>query len=162
MKNTRGGFTLVELLVAMGLFSLAISIAVGGFVSALRTQRQVVGLLAANSNASLAIEQIAREMRTGIGFTCLGVSPCTELSFKNAQGADVTYRLRDGGIERGIGPDFERMTAENVEVRELSFTLLGFPDYPPRITIAVAIGTPIRGIEESVTNLQTTVSSRRF
>src|SRR6185295_7895950 len=89
-SSRRGGFTLVELLVAITLFSIAISIAIGGFVRALHTERQLIALIAANSNASLAIEQIAREIRTGTGFACAsGESPCSELSFTNAGGAVV-------------------------------------------------------------------------
>ena len=57
------GFTLVELLVAIGVFSILISVAVGTFARALRTQRQTAALIAANSNASLVLEQMAREIR---------------------------------------------------------------------------------------------------
>lgn len=55
----------MELLVAIALFSILVTIGVGGFAKALRTQREVAGLLAAESNASVALEQIAREIRTG-------------------------------------------------------------------------------------------------
>ncbi len=48
--GSRAGFTLVELLVAIALFSIAVSVAVGGFVRVLRTQRQIVALIAANSS----------------------------------------------------------------------------------------------------------------
>ncbi len=61
----RKGFTIVELLVAIALFSILVTIGVGGFVNALHTQRQVAGLLAAESNASVTLEQMAREIRTG-------------------------------------------------------------------------------------------------
>lgn len=68
VKNNRKGFTLVELLVAMGIFTIVISIATGGFISSLRTQRQVASLISAQSNASLVLEQMAREIRTGFLF----------------------------------------------------------------------------------------------
>ncbi len=59
------GFTIVELLVAMGIFLIVVEIAVGGFVNALRAQKQVAALIAAEGNADLALEQMAREIRTG-------------------------------------------------------------------------------------------------
>jgi prepilin-type N-terminal cleavage/methylation domain-containing protein len=62
------GFTLIELLVTVGLFTIIITIAVGGFTDAIRTQRQVSSLIAAQSNVSLALEQMARQIRTGYLF----------------------------------------------------------------------------------------------
>lgn len=65
---SRSGFTLIELLITIGLFTIIVAIAVGGFTNALRTQRQVSSLIATQSNVSLALEQITREMRTGYLF----------------------------------------------------------------------------------------------
>lgn len=167
LKN-RKGFTLVELLVAITLFSIAVSVAVGGFVRALRTQRQLIGLISANSNASLAIEEMARELRTSRNFQCLGgLSPCEELSFRNAIDENVTYRLGTdpGGtqyIERGSGGSFQQMTAANVRVETLLFNLFNNAQYPPRITITVEIGATASELAGSVTRMQTTVSSRVF
>ena len=59
-KGYRNGFTLPELLVAMGLFLIVISIVAGAFVNSLRTQRATVELIAVNDNISLLLEQIAR------------------------------------------------------------------------------------------------------
>ena len=67
-KNSQKGFTLIELLVAMGIFAIVIAIATGGFINSLRTQRQVASLISAQSNASLVLEQMAREIRTGFLF----------------------------------------------------------------------------------------------
>ncbi len=64
----RKGFTIVEFLVSATLFITIMAIAVGGFSRALHTQREVSVLLSAQSNASLALEQMAREMRTGYLF----------------------------------------------------------------------------------------------
>ena len=72
MKNKpqtkRKGFTLIELLVTVGLFTIIIAIAVGGFTNAIRTQRQVASLISTQSNVSLALEQMARAIRTGYLF----------------------------------------------------------------------------------------------
>src|SRR5579863_5544609 len=101
----RRGFTLIELLIAVSLFAIAVAIAAGGFVRALRTQRQLIALVSANSSASLAIEQIAREIRTGTDFTCSTGIPnayngltCTDLSFVDATGQQVTYALQNSTL----------------------------------------------------------------
>jgi prepilin-type N-terminal cleavage/methylation domain-containing protein len=62
------GFTLIEMLVTVSLFAIIITIAVGGFVNAERTQRQVSSLISAQSNVSLALEQMSRDIRTGYLF----------------------------------------------------------------------------------------------
>ena len=165
--HDRKGFTLIELIVAIGVFSTIVSIAIGGLVSALRTQRQTVALIAANSNASLTMEQMAREIRTGYDFCvngqqCIGTS---ELSFRNAAGDVVTYRLNDalGAIERGISGNFSPLTAENVSIRYLRFVLSGNDSHDglsPRITISMGVSSKELGVAGSVVNIQTTVSAR--
>jgi prepilin-type N-terminal cleavage/methylation domain-containing protein len=62
------GFTLIEMLVTVGLFTIIITIAIGGFLRAIATQREVSSLIAAQSNVSLTLEQMARQMRTGYLF----------------------------------------------------------------------------------------------
>lgn len=158
----------MELLVAITLFSIAISVAVGGFVRALRTQRQLIGLISANSNASLAMEEMAREIRTANNFQCVGgLSPCEELTFRNAVGESVAYRISrdDSGndyIERGAGNSFERMTAENVRVGSLLFHLFNDSRFPPRISITLEVGAVSPELLGNLTRMQTTVSSRAF
>jgi prepilin-type N-terminal cleavage/methylation domain-containing protein len=66
--NMKKGFTLIEMLVTVGLFAIIVTIAVGAFVNAERTERQVSSLIAAQSNVSLAVEQMSRNIRTGYLF----------------------------------------------------------------------------------------------
>ncbi len=66
--SMKRGFTLVELLVTIAIFSVVVTIATAGFVNSLRTQRQVASLISTQSNASLVLEQMARQIRTGFLF----------------------------------------------------------------------------------------------
>lgn len=163
------GFTLVELLVAISIFSTVVAIGVGGFVHALRTQREVAGLVAAQSNASIALEQMVREIRTGYLFcTTPGSSAgtknavinnaCTQgcvinglvwtcnniLDFYNADSNNVDYTLTNGAIERSqSGADgYAPITGDNVLVKYLTFTIFGNTEgdhWPPRITVSMGI-----------------------
>lgn len=161
----KSGFTLVELLVSIGLFSVVVSIAVGVFVTILRSQRQAAGLLAANSNVSLSIEQMAREIRTGYNF-CINGRGCSlsELKFNNARGEDIIYRLQEGAIERQVNNNqFQKITADNVDVKYLKFYLQGNrggDGYQPRVTIALGVSSKEIGLRGNIINLQTTVSAR--
>ena len=165
--NSGSGFTLVELIVAVGLFAVVVSIALGGFARALRTQRQVAALISANSNVSLAIEQMAREIRTGRIFcresTASLCSLPSRIAFINSESQTVVYRLSGEAIERGAGGVFGKITGENVSVKYLRFILFGNMSedgYLPRITVSIGVGAKGLGVSGIVTNLHTTVSSR--
>lgn len=67
-QNSSFGFTLVELLVSIAIFSIVVSIAVGGFVQALRSEHQVAAMVSTESNLGNAFEEMAREIRTGYLF----------------------------------------------------------------------------------------------
>jgi prepilin-type N-terminal cleavage/methylation domain-containing protein len=131
-NNMKKGFTLIEMLVTVGLFAIIITIAVGGFVNAERTQRQVSSLISAQSNVSLALEQMSREIRTGYYFchtpgdytnksvcddinntsspTCAAIpssstSPtllCPSLNFYDAEGNEINYSWNDGALTENI------------------------------------------------------------
>ncbi len=160
----RAGFTLVELLVAMTLFTIVVSVAVGGFVRALRIQRQLSAFVAANGNVSLAMEQIAREIRTGRDFT----SPQRDtLSFTNASGQKIEYALdRDHNtLDRQVGNEkAEPIVSETIIVKsvvfEVQWNATPADRYPTRVTIGLVVVPKANGIETSEVRLQTTVSAR--
>ncbi|MEK9183981.1 MAG: type II secretion system protein [Patescibacteria group bacterium] len=148
------GFTMIELLVAIGLFIVVISVSSGIFIKSLRTQRQIVSLMAANDNASLALEQIIREIRTGRDFS----SGKSQLSFTNYLEESVVYELDSNSIKR----NGKSITASNVNVVYFNISLLGERLNDGRSTrVTISLGISAKGALESfVTNLQTTVSAR--
>jgi prepilin-type N-terminal cleavage/methylation domain-containing protein len=168
----RDGFTIVEMLVAMGIFVSVLGIVVGIFIGSLRAERSLVGFMAINDNVSLALEQMAREMRTGEDFIILGAGA---LGFTNAKGEHAAYRAMNGLIERGIcetGPctdltgfsDFVPLTGNKAIVDRLSFDLVHenfSPEkWPPRITIRLGISSATPDTYGGHTDIQTTISAR--
>ena len=164
ISNSQKAFTMVELLVAMSLFVVFVVISTGGFVRALRTQRSIVALIAANDNVSLTIEQMTREIRTGSNFSLAG----DDLNFSNANNVQVMYRLNGSTnvIERNEnGADFKPITATNVRINKLNFYLRGQlagDGYPPRVTIVINISPNIPTIQNINASFQTTVSARNL
>jgi prepilin-type N-terminal cleavage/methylation domain-containing protein len=189
MKKTHG-FTLIELLVSIAIFSIVVTIGVGGFVHALRTQREVASLINTQSNASLALEQMAREIRYGFLFcrdagknspnaACQpsGANGCTVsggiwtcnniLDFYNSDTQDVDYTLANGQLVRKVDGTGSAISGDNVDVQYLTFTLFGNAEddhWPPRITIAMGIvpSSTDSAIASDTINLQTTVSAREI
>lgn len=157
------GFTIVELLVSITIFSLITSFAVTVFIRSLRAQRSVVALISANDNVSLAIEAIARELRRGRDFSGNGfaLSDSPELRFFNAEQKEVIYRYDSSlqAITRSEnGGVFSRVTAPNIVVEGAHFAIQG--SSLPRITISIKLGSKDRDIADVVTEIHTTVSSR--
>jgi prepilin-type N-terminal cleavage/methylation domain-containing protein len=186
------GFTLLELLIAIGLFSILVAIAAGGYINALRTDREVSSLISAQSNAGSALEEIAREARTGYLF-CHGVDDtapsncglctisvgevglpptypewnCPELDFYNAGEEEVNYSLDNGALMRTSDGSSEAITGDNVDIKSLQFILQGQLEgdsWNPRITIVmqVAPSSTDPTLQTDVLNLQTTVSAREI
>lgn len=137
------GFTVIELIVAMTVFVVLMSIAAGGFVHLLKNQRIVAALMTANDSASLTLEQMAREIRTGYNF-CLTESG--KLQFVSAiRNEVVRYRLNNDAIEKGVsdmsGGDtstcldsdddswfvnkYKKLTADNVKIRDFKIKACG-------------------------------------
>lgn len=177
------GFTLIEVIIAVSLFAIIIALAAGGFVNALHAQREASALIAAQSNASLVLEQMAREVRTGYLFchgldgsvTCTGPScgggggnewTCNNLNFENAELANVTYSLAGQTLQKSEnGGTPQPLTGNNVAVKYLQFVLFGNvvgDCWNPRITISMGIAPSSSdpSITNNTLNLQTTVSAR--
>lgn len=120
----RGGVTLVEFLIAFGIFTFLITIASGSFVRSVRIQRATLQLMSVNDNMGITIEQMMREMRTGYNF-CTGALPLSdarfagkcpdasvgssELQFVTAGNVVTRYRLKTDpskkiyAIQKGVG-----------------------------------------------------------
>ncbi|MDE2019515.1 MAG: prepilin-type N-terminal cleavage/methylation domain-containing protein [Patescibacteria group bacterium] len=184
-RAARQGFTLIETLVAVGLFSTLFAIAAGGFVNALRAQRQAANLISAETNIGIAIEQMAREIRTGYlfchdlnnnptctplaspGLTANGLTGTaySDLEYYNANGEKVDYALSGGTLMRADSAENsgapQAITANNVNVAALTFTVFEGPNWNPRIVIDITITPKDPAISWAAINLQTTVSARQ-
>lgn len=125
------GFTLVELLVSMGVFAVILTVVIAVFVSASRKQHLLTEFMLINNDVGSALEQMAREIRTGYYFESAGGVNCPgALDFKvlfNGINEDkVSYSLsNDGGIVRsGPGAGVGRLTSTNVLVSDLCFMVI--------------------------------------
>lgn len=153
---------MVELLVSIGVFSVISTIAIGGFINAFRTHRQAIALMDANNNASAAIEQMAREIRTGKNFF---TNTGQDLFFRNTANKDVVYAISGEAVTRAEnGSPPQKITDDSVIVKYLSFRVMNdiivMTNHPARIVIN--IGIVPKQVRVSVKNIdiQTTVSSR--
>jgi prepilin-type N-terminal cleavage/methylation domain-containing protein len=169
------GFTLVELIVAMSLFSIIVVVISGIFMQTVKFQKIVANRAAAIDNLGLAMEEIARGTRTGVKFTELDLVGrdssvgVTELKFENYKTPPETVRYysNEGRIYKEIDGKFDLpITSSNIEITDLKFILQGKNkasggpgdpnNIPPRITILMTA----KGIYKELFTLQTTVGAR--
>jgi len=151
------GFTIIELMVAMTVFLVVVGISSGIFTRTIRTQRIVTDMSASLNNVTLALEQIAREARTGYFFT-LG-SDLDMLSFTNVWGESVEYTLdQEGRIVRTVlGGESQLITSAGTNISQLRFKVAKKMDGGSAL---ITIATTASGEGDIDIHLQTSVSSR--
>lgn len=99
MTGVRRGFTLMELLVVMGLFSVTVMIATNIFMLSSRAQRRVLAITAAQADLRYALEAMVREARMGqIDYAAYAASggvaiPANRLVIKGPSGDQETFFL---------------------------------------------------------------------
>lgn len=159
------GFTLIELMVALSLFVIVLGISSSIFIRSLRSQRAIVSLIAVNDNSSLAVEQMAREIRTGYNLST-NIPASDQLDFTNAFGLAITYKLNSAtkAIERKEGTGaFAPITGSNVRIEKLKFILNGVgggDGLQSRVTIVSRVGSASPQLQGFFTDIQTTLSPR--
>lgn len=176
-----GGFTLVELLVSVGIFSVVMLIAVGALLTMAEANRKAQALKSVMDNLNFAVESMSRGIRVGTTYHC-GVGGlltvpqnCTGgsdyFAFESAhgdalQGSDqVVYRFNNAAIERSIdgGGIFTPVTASEVVIEDLDFYVTGAASgdsLQPKVVITIRgyAGVTVRSRSEF--SIQTTVTQR--
>jgi len=170
----KNGFTLLEMIVAIGVFSVAILIAISSFLNLEGIEKKVQAGLEVQTNLRFALEIMAKEIRTGTSYHCSlspGIEPVScpsglgSFSFKNAGGAVIIYRLNAERIEKSSdgGSVFQPLTASNIKVENLKFYAVGAEtgdDIQPRVLINMKASSPTRSGENAF-GFQTMVSQRK-
>jgi prepilin-type N-terminal cleavage/methylation domain-containing protein len=124
MTRVYRGYTLIELIVAVGLFAIVMTMAAGAYLVMIGANRQAQALSTGMNNIGFVMEEMARSIRTGTEYSSgCGVSSFT---FKDQDGRLTTYTLSAGRIMKGSAP----LTAPSVTVTRLRFCAIGTDPAP--------------------------------
>lgn len=122
------GYTLVELIVSLGLFAIVITLATGAYFVILGVNRYAQATATSVNNFSFTLEKMTRSIRTGSDYALSG----GEFSFKDTtnMGETTTFKLEEtsgkGVIqEKKASGDFVDITDESIDVDTLTFGLTG-------------------------------------
>lgn len=69
-RQKKSGFTLIEMIVSLGLFSVVITISVGALLVLVASNEQLQGEQSVMTNLSFALDSMTREIRTGTQYFC--------------------------------------------------------------------------------------------
>ncbi len=140
MKKTHAqkGFTLVELLVSLALFAVVMTLAAAATLTLLDANAKSQSSSSIMTNLNIAVDAMSREIRTGSGYTCGGMTECADGSnsfeFTTQEGNHVIYTLANGAITKKIDAAAPvEITAPEITITKLSFYGHGFEVYDPLV-----------------------------
>ncbi len=116
------GFTLVELIVSVGLFVLIMTLVTGAYFIMISINRQVQASATGINNLSFALEDMTRSIRTGTAYS--GEKGST-FSFTNANGQPVTYSIVGSVIQETKSGVASVLNDLSVTITSLAFHPVG-------------------------------------
>ena len=140
----KNGFTLLELMLAITLFSVAAIIAVSALFGVIAFQRKSLALQRVQNNINFAVKAMTVDIAVGDLYHCATTVPSGPINdilpqscwsgggplivFRNVRDEKTVYRLDNGVIERcvdvsasgvcdtGSGPDYLQLTSSSVDI----------------------------------------------
>jgi len=173
-------FTLVELMISVGVFLVVMTISLGSIISILDAGRKARSLKAVMTNLNFAVEVISREVKFGRNYYCgtdvanphVLTQSCpsggTSITFTTSDGIDTIYRISPGGsqIQKSIdhGVTYLGVTSPDITVQDLKFYVFNTAPPPnqsqPRTLLVVRGFAGSRMTVQSRFFLQTVMSQR--
>ena len=162
------GFTLIEMIVAVGLFAVVMLIAVGTLLSLSVANRKAQALQSVVNNLNISLDGMVRSIREGTYYRCGGGLNCTEgaeaLTFKSLEGIDVTYAYDGSVLTRTENGETIQLTADEVDIESVRFYVSGAVQRDreqPKVMIVIK-GTAHGGQRNAQTtfNIQATAVQR--
>ena len=174
------GFSLIEVIVSIALFSIILTVALGGLLLVIDANRKAKAIKLVVNNLNLAMESMSRELRVGsnicdteggTGSSCNTTSLGSEqIFFTTDRGEDNSmFEIAGDAVFRRIGPNAAgnpalKLTGSDVTVDNLRFYIRGIgpgDDIQPSVVI-VLNGHATQADQLVEFDIQTTVSQRKL
>ena len=170
-----GGFTLIEILVALGIFSVVISITVGIFVSGSSSQRKILEFYDVQREGNYLMETVSRELRMALamsdgadGNENQQDNNNSSVEFTNYDSELIRYCRSDATgacTEDNSGDYFSRdgivISSQKIKITDLKFYISQtFTQVQPVITIVMKVKSTGSGGTEIL--LQNSIALRTY
>ncbi len=175
--NNEKGISLVELVLAVFIFSLVIMAASGIFISAIKAQRVIIAKKNVAENTQYVMNFMVKEIRMakananltltfmkadGSSFTSASLDNITFINFENKT---IKYFLSDNKIQISINGVVSPITSSDIRINSLSFTLndwdLSIGTGPAPFVNILINGESVNGIGGQI-EMQSSVSPRIY
>ena len=164
------GFTLVEMLVSVAIFTIVMVIALGALLSMTESDRRAQTLKTITNNLNFSLDAMSRSIRTGTNHNLTGSS---QITFLAADGLTTSFCRGSGPacsasgttILRSTGAGYSPVISPEVVVTALTFYLVGntlLDNTQPKITILLRGYVQVTATQRSTFDLQTTVTQRLY
>lgn len=187
MSIKKSGFTLVEIMVAVSIFTVVAVIATGAVITANNVNKKSQAIKLVVDNLNFALDSMTLKLKQGGGYYCdsdTGNVYPVGADSRNCSGESrLAFRVEDGvggydyyiylfsgnklRFSKGIGSSASMsplvpITSDDVNISIGRFYVFdnGLPDKQPRALISV-YGTATAGKQSSSFAIETTVSDRR-
>lgn len=172
------GFTLLEMVVALAVFSIVIIIGLNSLLSISAANKKAQAFRVVQDNLNFVLESVSKAIRTGYDYYCgdtvddFGPSDSSQdcsgptgggpsLTFTDSKGTRAMYSFKDNKIQRSFdGFNFESLISDEIEIERGEFYVIGTAaGAQPLVTIGLR-GIVTKQRVESATTLQITISQR--
>lgn len=170
------GFTLIEMMTAVSVFLVIMTISMGAILSIFDANRKAESSKIVMDNLNFAIETMSREIRFGKNYHCGAggnlaspqncLSGDSLVSFLSSDGVKTVYRLNGTTIEKSIegGNSYLAVTAPEIKINSLSFYVVGANPPPDTLQpkVLIKIGGTAGAKANTITSftLETMASQR--
>ena len=181
------GFTLIEILVSVAIFTTVMVISLGALLSMAESDRKAQTLKSVINNLNFALDAVSRSMRTGVNYHCdVTVSPvtaprdcdqsssgATSIAFLSADNQTIRYCRGNGStcstsgtavlVSKGSAA-YAPLTASEVTITNLQFYVTGAEgaQLQPHVVILLSGTVPVSASQTSTFDLQTSVTQRLY
>lgn len=160
MNRPTRGYSLLELIVSVGIFSIIMLVVTGAYLTLIDLDRQARSGNQLAATLSFAVESMARNIRTGTDYACNGnlsnpdctAVPASKFSFLDNQGQRIVYQLKsDGSIGQCTNSDPDdsncltsnavSLTDPRITIQSLDFFVRGASvtdEIQPQVTISIS------------------------
>jgi len=164
--SQKKGFTLIEMLVSIALFSIVITIAMGSIFTIIDANRKSQTLTLVMNNLNFALEIMTRDIKTSNPRTIATESGGNTLRIEDQDGDIIRYRYSDSNlnIEKSVNSssNYISIISSDVVIEDFIFDLIGDADEQPRVVLVVNGYAQITERIRSDFDIQTTVSPRQL
>lgn len=188
-NNTQKGFTLIEMLVSIALFSVVLTVTLGTIMTIVDSNRKARSLMSVTNNLNFAVDSMVRSFKSGDVADILGggdiiVDPSKEcfrtfeVNYAALSGSPDFSEKRwveyckngDGVLTKEIGDEYGSisggvavpLTSPDVKIDTLEFQISGETDGQPFLTIILAGTVKVSEKISSSFSIQTSVSQRKL